>query len=289
MLPARYIIAALLFLISRDILRCFFGGLMIRLLIAAAFAGLCATGAQAQQPVSNWSGFYIGATVGGGEQRSTTSYSTDPSFVYGTLFMQRALDNGTIASVTKESGSSVLAGLTLGYNWQMANWLVGVEGDISSTSLNVKSSTNPPPAFGFAPMTMTLENRTEWLATLRGRVGLLASPKTLLFVTGGLAAGDVKSTSNMFPNAGTVCAALVICSNGTASETRVGWSVGIGGEYAFAPNWTLKVEYLHYDLGSVSYTANVVPTFAGTAGQPNFIVSTHVYGDIGRVGVNYRF
>jgi len=53
----------------------------------------------------------------------------------------------------------------------------------------------------------------------------------------------------------------------------------------------VKVEYLHYDLGRVSYIAGEAsPAFPLIAvGTPNLIVNTRVSGDIGRVGVNYKF
>jgi opacity protein-like surface antigen len=78
-------------------------------------------------------------------------------------------------------------------------------------------------------------------------------------------------------------------TRGAASATRVGWTAGAGIEHAFAGNWTVKAEYLHYDLGRVSYTAaEASPAFA-FIGVPFLNVSTRVSGEIGRVGVNYRF
>jgi outer membrane immunogenic protein len=276
---------------------------MKKILVAAALAGLSATSAFAADmavkapmytkevsPAYNWTGFYIGATLGGGEQNSSTGYSANPSFVNFGGLVQPAFLAGALATNTKERGDGVLGGLTLGYNWQMANWVVGVEGDFSGTSFDSKSSVAPPLVFPFPLLTTTMENRTQWLSTVRARVGALVSPQTLLFVTGGLAVGEIRSTANVIPSGGaTTCANNVYCSTGTSDQTRAGWTAGAGGEYLFAPNWTLKVEYLHYDLGRFSYNANIVATFAGTAGLPNVIASTHVYGDIGRLGVNYKF
>jgi outer membrane immunogenic protein len=277
---------------------------MKKLLVAAALAGLSITSAfaadlavkapmytKAVSPAYDWTGFYIGATVGGGEQRSGTGYSADPSFVNFGGLIQPAFANGSLATNTKERGDGVLGGLTLGYNWQLANWLVGVEGDFSGTGFDSKSSIAPPQVPGFPLLTTTMENRTQWLSTLRARFGALVSPQTLLFVTGGLAVGEIKSTANIIPGGagGSTCANDVYCSTGTSDQTRAGWTVGAGGEYLFAPHWTLKVEYLHYDLGRFSYNASIVPNFVGTAGLPNVTVSTHVYGDIGRLGVNYKF
>jgi outer membrane immunogenic protein len=273
---------------------------MNKILVAVALAGLSTTSAlaadmaaqapmyaKAASPAYDWTGFYIGATLGGGEQGSSTGYSAVPGFVNSVSLIQPALANGSLATNTKERGAGVLGGLTLGYNLQLASWLVGVECDFSGTSFDAKSSVTPAPAQFFPPLTTTMENRTEWLSTVRARVGALVSPQTLLFVTGGLAVGEIKSTANIIPGIN-ICANNAFCSTGTSDQIRAGWSAGVGGEYLFAPNWTLKVEYLHYDLGRFSYNANIVAIFAG-AGLPNATASTHVYGDIGRLGVNYKF
>jgi outer membrane immunogenic protein len=75
------------------------------------------------------------------------------------------------------------------------------------------------------------------------------------------------------------------------SETRVGWTVGAGGEWMFTSNWSAKLEYLHYDLGSANYgtpVSNVAQTLGPifTLGQSS---STNFRGDIVRVGLNYKF
>ena len=63
-----------------------------------------------------------------------------------------------------------------------------------------------------------------------------------------------------------------------------GWTIGGGWEYAFAPNWSAKIEYLYYDLGKIS--ANLPGTFGpGTT----FRESVDVKGNIVRVGWNYKF
>jgi outer membrane immunogenic protein len=91
------------------------------------------------------------------------------------------------------------------------------------------------------------------------------------------------------PNTGT----NNIAGAGSYSGTRVGWTAGAGLEYLFAPNWTLKAEWLRYDLGSATYsngTLNGILTGSSTINFTDVSSSTVKFtGDIARAGVNYKF
>jgi outer membrane immunogenic protein len=91
---------------------------------------------------------------------------------------------------------------------------------------------------------MTFTGRVDWLATVRGRLGITMSP-TLLYVTGGAAFGGVKSswTDNDVGPGNTSLA---------VDKVKVGWVAGGGIEHAFARNWLVRVEGLYHDLGKVS-------------------------------------
>jgi outer membrane immunogenic protein len=102
---------------------------------------------------------------------------------------------------------------------------------------------------------------------VRGRLGY-AFDRVLPFVTGGLAIGNIKNTYPGFT---------------TVDETNAGWTVGGGVEFAFAPNWSAKVEYLHVDLGDVSCTAGTACFIAGTGNTVNLTE------EVVRGGINYRF
>src|SRR5262249_5008550 len=141
--------------------------------------------------------------------------------------------------------------------------------------------------FSFPPIFTRVETRTDWLATLRGRIGILATPASLVYVTGGLASGGVKGSTTV--NFGTDCA-LNSCSAGEGSATLWGWTVGGGLEHAFGAGWSLKLEYLYYDLGDFSYsiheTSNVFPPFLGTE---TLRAETDVTGHLLRTGVSFKF
>jgi len=116
-----------------------------------------------------------------------------------------------------------------------------------------------------------------WFATFRGRAGFLADPSPLLYGTAGLAVGEVKLASQTMTTAqlfgpgsqGTIPAGLPVTLVGAAlndSQTRVGWTAGVGVEKMFSRNWSAKLEYLYLDFGTKTY-------FAGAANQAD--VSFH--------------
>ena len=102
----------------------------------------------------------------------------------------------------------------------------------------------------------------------------------MLYVTGGLAYGDVNYAAQTdFRPVGTTLYAADF------NNTKVGWTVGAGAEWAFAQNWSAKVEYLYVDLGNASATVNAIPLL------PPFQVAYtwKTQENIVRVGVNYKF
>jgi outer membrane immunogenic protein len=107
------------------------------------------------------------------------------------------------------------------------------------------------------------------------------APQLLLYATGGLAFGQVDDTvfTTYAPGFGP------LSFPGSSSDTRVGWTIGGGAEWALTQNWTVKAEYLYFDLGDTTITAN-----PAAANPPFQIRSTHdLTGSIARLGVNYKF
>ncbi len=82
-----------------------------------------------------------------------------------------------------------------------------------------------------------------------------------------------------------------------SSDTRVGWTVGGGAEYALSSHWSAKVEALYYDLGrtNLNTTPASIETIGGGTGigsifgSANRALSTQWTGGLARFGVNYRF
>jgi outer membrane immunogenic protein len=186
-----------------------------------------------------------------------------------------------------------IGGAQVGYNWQAGKFLAGVEADIQGLSRAGSSSTLTSTAVVVAAAivsTQTASMSTSFLGTVRGRVGLIAAPSLLLYATGGLAYGEVKVSDTLL-QVGTN--GYIGAGTGSLSDLRAGWALGAGSEWMFAPKWSVKGEYLHYDLGTANLTTRPTGTpastfFVGQVFQTN-VTSARFRGDIVRVGINYHF
>jgi outer membrane immunogenic protein len=221
------------------------------------------------EPVYNWTGFYIGGNLGYSWGRSNdTSTLTNAA---GTVLL---------ATSDKSDLNGIVGGGQIGYNWQMQSWVWGLEADIQGTDEkgsraysftavpNLGTNFFIPPTIPFA-----LNQKIDWFGTVRGRAGVLVTPKVLLYATGGLAYGQVNSNETV---GGPLPAAF---SNST---TNVGWTVGAGIEGAIGGNWTAKLEYLYVDLGTVSGSFTLPSTNISS-------YSSKITDNVLRVGINYRF
>jgi opacity protein-like surface antigen len=184
--------------------------------------------------------------------------------------------------------SGAIGGGEIGYNWQFGQWVTGLEADFSYAR-SASTATYDAPEIGANPATLT-SHTTElsWFGTARARLGYLATPDTLLFATGGLAYGQAKVTTGIVPEPTQPCARNVLCSTGTASETLVGWTIGGGLETKIASNWTAKIEYLHFNLGSIGNTATTLTSNTFWRGTKMIGVDSDITGNIVRIGVNYQ-
>ena len=226
-------------------------------------------------PGYNWTGFYVGVNGGYSWGRS---YATVAPTTPLAINIAHDVDGG-------------LGGGQVGYNWQVnPKWLLGVEADIQGTGER-GHSLNPLVAvrLGSIGITGSADSNTSfpWFATFRGRAGWLADPSLLLYVTGGLAVGEVKFntqttlTAQLFDGVSNAPIGAPITLVGTRvydSQTRVGWTAGGGIEKKFDPHWSGKLEYLYIDLGSATY-------FGGTADQTSVKFRDHIF----RAGINYEF
>jgi outer membrane immunogenic protein len=247
-------------------------------------------------PAPTWTGFYVGANVGGAWGHSDPRTST--VFSVPGYFAPTSVPAVNAAGVQSLDKSGVIGGIQAGYNWQLGSFLAGVEADIQSMSLKGTATTNSfYPLFPAGLFSVSSSVSTNWLATVRGRVGLTQGG-WLFYVTGGAAFSDLKATWAFADN----CGAVAGCNGpgapnaseaATASSTKVGWTAGAGVEAKFYDRWSWKAEYLHVDLGSVSATGFINPAtlaFFGIGPTANpFSHSANLTVDIGRVGINYAF
>src|SRR6266850_2155131 len=226
-------------------------------------------------PAFSWTGFYIGANVGWGWSDQAVNFSGSPSTV-------AAIARGQIPSSLANNPNGPLGGVQVGYNWQTGAFVLGIEADIDAADINKGSTLSTAIGGGALPVTATANQDLNYLGTVRGRLGYTITPTLLVYGTGGFAYGgaEVSSSVNTTPGCPGFCGGL------TSSSTLTGWAAGGGLEYMISPNWTAKLEYLHYDLGSLSQTfGDSFGRFPGT-----FVnTSTNFKGDIVRIGANYKF
>jgi outer membrane immunogenic protein len=223
-------------------------------------------------PIYNWTGVYVG--VNGGWADGISSWTNNcPGCQSLTTPTPSAtppgLPGGTSGSFNV---SGYLAGGTLGANYQIGPWVYGVEGDFDWTHLTGNTGSTcgglslalPPPA--------GCETESDWLATLRGRVGYafpgLAGDNVLIYGTAGGAFARIKTG--------------LIPPSTFDTSTVAGWAVGAGVEVAFAPNWTAKVEYLFVDLPNVTCTTT---TNCGVLAGSTVTLNENMV----RAGVNFKF
>jgi outer membrane immunogenic protein len=216
--------------------------------------------AYAPAPTFSWTGCYIGAHVGWGWGKKDfgvfdTSFDPAPS-LSGSVDTSGAIFGGQLGCDYQFGAGKGLGG--------PGAWVIGIQGSISGADINGAGNN--------ASADNGLRSKTDFLASITGRLGWAGwDPRVLLYVRGGVAWAHEKDQ--------------VGSSGGFADQSRTGWTVGAGVEWAFAPNWSAFVEWDHYGFGSKSQTF-ITPE----SGTPT-VLHADIKQDIEtvRIGVNYRF
>ncbi len=256
-------------------------------------------------PICNWDGFYIGVNAGGAiaHNPATDSVSMSPTGVVnlGGGGTAPGVANPLASASFAHSPAGGVAGGQIGFNHQFGSWVLGAEADWDWTGQRdtLQSQNFLASSVNVAPATLAYsdQQKLDWLATVRGRVGW-AQDSFLWFVTGGAAFGRVESNYALSVNQLASGTGTFGVANAAASfsTTRTGWTLGGGVETSLArfgaPNWSTKIEYLYVDLGSVSNSfATTVPTAANPGGPSTYTMTSasSIHDHIVRFGVNYRF
>jgi outer membrane immunogenic protein len=232
-------------------------------------------------PVFSWSGIYVGANVGyvDSTDRSVTD-ATDST-------TQGEIDAGAVTGNNSWGQAGVTAGGQVGLNYEFPTssdlaFVTGLEADFAYTDIHSSNLVNS--AFG---TTNQYYGSLDDLGTVRARVGG-AFDRLLIYATGGFAYG-YSSYSHIY-NSNTTPSFPIW--GGGANGERTGFVVGGGVEYALpmagfgAGTWTVRAEYLYYDLGTLNATLPFLPV----PGYYNsFIDHDRLDGDLVRIGLNYKF
>jgi opacity protein-like surface antigen len=205
---------------------------------------------------SNWTGVYVGGHVGGGWGQTNWNSATG------------AFGNGTTVFAGSGTDNGFAIGGQLGFNYQVGPWVMGVEADADWSDLdgNAPCAASAATGSGF-----TCHTHINGFGTLAGRLG--QSFGNLLVYGKGGAAWDNEShfalDSNSAPNAF------------AANDTRWGWAIGAGLEYAFTPAWSGKVEYDY-----LSFANRLVAFSDGAGNVSNVGLSQNI--NVVKMGFNYK-
>ncbi|QPC91001.1 outer membrane protein [Mesorhizobium sp. INR15] len=219
----------------------------------AALSGSAFADDPVQLPVAstyNWSGAYVGLQAG-------YSWGVSPA----------TFDNPSYHPFTDPDPSGYVGGVYGGFNYQLQNRLVvGVEADVNYSDAHGSDSIR---FNGGIDSLEQWKSDIDWTAALRGRIGY-ALDRTLLYAAGGVAFSGLNTSVEDSGN-----------PRGNASETRIGWTVGIGAEHAFTDKLVARVEYRYADFGTTHFAFGWIP---GTV-PSDVSFKTH---DI-RIGIAYKF
>jgi outer membrane immunogenic protein len=263
-----------------------------------------------EHPPLLWSGFYAGLNAGyawdGNANFLTSGFPAltglDASFGgnYAGLSHSQASALGLSRNSIVEA-DGFIGGGQIGYNYRFDRFVAALETDIQGAGIKGRASflgvspvSDLQGRTDFALSSVESEKTVDWLGTMRGRVGYLFSPTLLAYATGGLAYGGVTGRTAAFAGwTGNVIAPTLRSSNsaGYLSDTLVGWTIGGGGEWAVAPNVSVKAEYLYYDLGGARFASSPMETrllsFFSNVVLP--ASEMRFQGHIARAGINYHF
>jgi outer membrane immunogenic protein len=197
-------------------------------------------------PVFSWTGFYVGLNGGGGWGQTDHTASATIVGVPGIP----ALTTGNF------NVNGGIVGGTLGYNYQVGQWVLGAETDLNWS--NLRGTFN---GTILAVVPFSLSSQLNWLDTTRVRVGW-AYDRALFYGTAGGAMGGLTASASATGAIGGIGLGATLAD----TQTRFGWTAGAGIEYAVTNNISAKLEYLYVDLGSqnqilldsVKFTTNIV-------------------------------
>jgi outer membrane immunogenic protein len=220
-------------------------------------------------PALTWTGCYVGGFIGrvwAGDVRATAAVAPDddPGARYSYPF-----DN------------IVTAGGALGCDIQFGWFAFGAEGEAGY--LRLRGSDIDPNSVVSGNDTLDSTRIGDWYGVIAGRFGAVFGP-ALVYIKGGGAFVEVSSTIVDTCAVG-ACSPRTLAATGSADDWT--WALGGGIEYAFSPNWSMKVEYLRLGLGS---DYNVCGPGGGDAAGST-LCSTHNVDGIHslKFGVNFRF
>jgi outer membrane immunogenic protein len=231
-------------------------------LVAAAFVAISSIGALAAdlparvQPVApvayvppfSWTGFYLGGELGW--------IQTNPNYTTGVLLLGAPF----VVSPSVSNKNGLTYGILGGYNYQVGQLVLGVEGDFAGWTVGTIRYTAITGDF--------LTAHSKWGGSIRGRLGY-AADHALFYVTGGAA---FVSNETSIPTTG-----ITIGGDGT----RAGWTVGAGLDYAITNNWFTGIEYRYSQYQTKTFTYPIPILSLGIVGLKQDLSTNQVTARVG--------
>lgn len=272
------------------------------------FYGVSSSFSAASSSFEEWTGIYLG--MNGGYVNTHNMVQTHLSNI--NILPSSSPSPGLAASTSRAGGTfsfsshddGFIGGGQIGASYLLKPFVIGIETDIQGIAPNDNSRSASHvyaiPRFTTSKIAsnLVLNHGLEFLGTVRGRLGILATPSLLLVASGGYAYGgsrtDTELTQSYLGTANNLVRTFT--SEGRTSQIQNGWTVGGALEWKIYSQWSTKLEYLYYDLGTVTYDASPLVSLINSgpsAGQSLFAnavgVTSRFNGQSIRVGVNYWF
>jgi outer membrane immunogenic protein len=237
-------------------------------------------------PAYTWSGCYVGGHAGSSSGRSThfTTAASAITRATGPVPLPAGAAGANITDSFDLSG--FIGGGQLGCNWQWGVWVFGIDGDGSATNKEGQAFEVPLEPFSPGSSSFISQTQERWLVTARARLGLTNfwwfGPQTLVYVTGGGAWAKI-DVSEFFTAQGPPFVSRPQIGF-QESNTRSGWTVGGGYEYAMGYGWSVRGEFLYVKFDD--FTAfNTGPFPVGTLAPREVRLEDYIF----RAGLNYKF
>lgn len=263
------------------------------------------------QATPNWSGSQVGGFNGASGMSNAMvepgAFLSFAPILAGSGLFSPSSDPETPFSINGKPWSYTAGGF-VGYNWQLGQYVVGVEGDAgwkngqSNSTLYTTTVATYSPSLATATRTemFNASMKQTWDSSVRARGGYLVTPWTLIYGTGGLAVGQ-ESGSFSYSALTTYPSVTGYAQTSGAmswSDTRVGWTAGLGVEQEVARGWKVRVEYRYTDFGN--FSKNIPLSYASSCTGPancsaaanissNAQVNLHPAFQTIRVGLGFNF
>ena len=229
----------------------------------------------------SWTGFYVGGYLGG---TFGSANWNDGGYNYGSNNYYYFGNGGN-----SNTQSGFTGGGYVGANYQFSQFVIGLEGEFGYSGINANGTNfagtlpDSGPLGGYS-YNLTSKFSDTGVGRLRGRLGYAIEPQMLLYVAGGWTWANTNTSlsGSLNDNYPTPALGTINYFNVGQNKSLDGWNIGVGGEYAFTPNWIARIEYIYDGFSKINYGYNYNSYFAD-----NRDVGLNI--NTIRVGLEYKF